>query len=87
MCIDYKSLNQQTRLEKQPLPKIDYLLDQLFDNLCLSIIDLHTGHHQIAIRWGDEYKTVFFIQGWVFWVSSIAIWFEKYLLYILEINE
>ena len=59
MCIDYRALNQQTRPDKYPLPRIDDLLDQLVNANCLSSIDLYTGYHQVAIYPGDEYKTAF----------------------------
>ena len=41
MCIDYRPLNQQIRLDKYPLPRIDDLLDQLVNAHCLISIDLH----------------------------------------------
>ena len=59
MCIDCKALNQQTRPDKQPLPRIDDLLDQLVNANCLSSIYLHTGYHQVAFHPGDKYKTAF----------------------------
>ena len=59
ICIDYRALNQQTRLDKYPLPKIDDLLYQLVNSYCLCNIDLHTGYHQAAIHPGDDYKTDF----------------------------
>ena len=59
MCIDYRALNHQTRLDKQPLPRIYDLLDWLANANCLSSVDLHTGYHQVAIRPGEKYKTDF----------------------------
>ena len=45
ICIDYRALNQQTRPEKYPLPRINDLLDQLVNIHCLFSIDLHTSYH------------------------------------------
>ena len=43
MCIDYKSLIQQIRPVKYPLPRIDDPLDQLINARCLSSIYFYTG--------------------------------------------
>ena len=43
--IDYRTLNQQKRPDKYPLPRIDDLLDQLVSAHCLSSIGLYTGYH------------------------------------------
>ena len=59
ICIDYRDLSQQTRLDKYPLPRIDGLLAQLVNANCLSSIDLYTGNYKVAICPGDEYKTAF----------------------------
>ena len=45
ICIDYRALNKQTRLDKYPLPSIDDLLDQLLNANYLGSIDLYTGYH------------------------------------------
>ena len=42
---NYNSLNQQTRLNKYPLPSIDSFLYRLANIHCFSTIDLHTGYH------------------------------------------
>ena len=43
ICTDYRALNQQTRPDKYPLPRIGNLPDQLVNVHCLSSIDLYTG--------------------------------------------
>ena len=40
MCVDYRALNKQTRLDKYPLPRIDDLLDRLSSARVISSIDL-----------------------------------------------
>ena len=59
MCVDYRDLNQQTRPDKYPLPRVDDLLDWVVNANCLNSIDLHNGYYQVAIHSVDEYKTAF----------------------------
>ena len=59
MCIDYRSLNRQTRLNVFPIPRVADLFDQLGKATILSSIDLSHAYHQVCIREGDEPKTAF----------------------------
>ena len=59
MCIDYRLLNKNTRLDRYPIPRIDDLLDRLAKATIFSKIDLSQAYHQVAIQPGDEYKTAF----------------------------
>ena len=59
MYKNYRTLNQQTKPDKYPLPRIYDLLDSLVNAYCLSSIDLYTSYQQLAIRPGNEYKTPF----------------------------
>ena len=53
MCIDYWQLNKVTIKNKYPLPRIDYLFEQLQGSSFFSKIDLHSGYHQLRVRDGD----------------------------------
>ncbi|GBG66134.1 hypothetical protein CBR_g55478 [Chara braunii] len=59
MCIDYRGLNAITVKNREPLPRIDDLLDRVQGCRYLSKIDLKSGYHQIAIRPEDQHKSAF----------------------------
>jgi hypothetical protein len=49
LCVDYHKLNEVTIKNKYPLPKIEYLFDQLNGAKVFSKIDLRTGYHQLKV--------------------------------------
>ena len=59
LCIDYRQLNRVTIKNRNPLPRIDDLFDQLRITQVYSKIDLRIGYHQLRVR--DTYipKTLF----------------------------
>ena len=59
MCIDYCALNSQIIKNRYILPRIDDLLDQLYDAKRFTKIDLTNGYWQIAIAAADRHKTAF----------------------------
>jgi hypothetical protein len=59
MCVDYQLLNEVTVKNKYPLPRIEDLFDQVRGAKVFSKIDLHSGYHQMKIRWSDFPKTAF----------------------------
>jgi hypothetical protein len=62
LCIDYRPLNAVTVKNKYPLPRINLLFDQLAGAKVFSMVDLHSGYHQIKIRPEDVPKTAFSIR-------------------------
>ena len=59
MCIDYKSLNQQTVKSRYPLPRIDDLFDRLQGAQVFSSIDLQSAYYQVRLKPDDVPKTAF----------------------------
>ncbi|GJR73633.1 putative reverse transcriptase domain-containing protein [Tanacetum coccineum] len=59
MCIDYRELNKLTVKNRYPLPRINYLFDQLLGSSVYSKIDLRSGYHQLRVREEDIPKTTF----------------------------
>ena len=59
MCVDYRLLNRNTRLDRYPIPRIDAILDSLAKAKVFSLIDLRSGYHQVQIEPGHEFKTAF----------------------------
>ncbi|GKB95476.1 putative reverse transcriptase domain-containing protein [Tanacetum coccineum] len=57
MCIDYRELNKLTVKNRYPLPRIDYLFNQLQGSSIYSNIDLRSGYHQLRVREQDIPKT------------------------------
>ena len=56
---DYRMLNDKTRKDAYPLPRIDEALDSLKGATLFSSIDLAQGYHQVAIDEADIPKTAF----------------------------
>jgi hypothetical protein len=50
LCVDYRPLNAVTIKNKYPLPRIDFLFDQLASARVFSMVDLHLSYHQIKIH-------------------------------------
>jgi hypothetical protein len=59
LCIDYGGLDAVTIKNKNPLPRINDLFEQLQGARVFSKIDLRTGYYQLKIREQDIEKTAF----------------------------
>jgi hypothetical protein len=59
MCIDYRGLNEVTRKDAYPLPRVDDTLDELKDANFNTHLNLASGFWQVRVRDKDIHKTAF----------------------------
>jgi hypothetical protein len=58
-CVDYRKLNDVTRKNSFPLPRIDDTLDTLSGAKWFSTLDLKSGYWKIDVHIDDKEKTAF----------------------------
>ncbi|KAK3102100.1 hypothetical protein FSP39_008757 [Pinctada imbricata] len=58
-CIDYRKLNNATKKDAYPLPRIDTCLDCLSTAKVFSTLDLQSGYWRLEIAEEDRHKTAF----------------------------
>src|SRR5207245_10328271 len=58
-CVDYRRLNEATRKDAYPLPRIDACLDAMSGCRYFSTFDLRSGYHQVKMSEQDADKTSF----------------------------
>lgn len=63
MCVDYRLLNKKLIPDKHPLPRIDEILDGLGRARYFSVMDLHSGYHQIRLDDKSKPLTSFSTDG------------------------
>ena len=59
LVVDYRGLNKVTVKNCFPLPLIPEMLDRLHFAKVFTKIDLRNAYHQVRVKEGDEWKTVF----------------------------
>ena len=59
ICVDYRKLNEATKVASYPLPNMTETLDRLADAKFFTTIDMVSGYHQIEVAPEDWHKTAF----------------------------
>jgi hypothetical protein len=57
LCIDNRDINEVTRKDANPLPRVDDIVDELKDANFYSHIDLAFGFLQVRVRDEDVHRT------------------------------
>ena len=58
-CVDYRKLNDLTKKDSYPLPRIDSTLNELAGSTWFSTLDLKSGYWQVEVEEKDREKTPF----------------------------
>ena len=58
-CINYRQLNDRTKIDQYPLPRIDDVLDSLSGARYFSTLDLASDYWQLCVAEEDNEKTAF----------------------------
>ena len=61
-CIDYRRLNDVTRKDAYPLPRIDATLDTLHGSQWFTTLDLLSGYWQVEMDEADKHRQLFALQ-------------------------
>jgi hypothetical protein len=70
LCIDYNGLNEVTRKDDYPLPRVYDTLDEFKDANFYARLDLPYGFWQVRVRDQDVHKTAFqTLDGLMEWVA------------------
>ncbi|VEN40030.1 unnamed protein product [Callosobruchus maculatus] len=75
-CVDYRQLNNVTKKDSYPLPRIDDTLDTLAGSKVFSTLDLKRGYWQVEMDPGDKGKTAFTVRSglWQFTVMPFGMY-------------
>ena len=73
-CVDYRKVNNITRKDAYPLPRIDTTLDTLSGSQWFSTLDLLSGYWQVEVEEADRDKTAFCTTEGLFLIQGDTIW-------------
>ena len=59
LCVDYRKLNAQSRIDAYPMPRIEDILDKVGKAKFITTLDLARGYWQVPVADEDRHKTAF----------------------------
>lgn len=59
LCIDYRELNKKTHPDRQPIPRVQDIMDNLGGNTLFSLLDQGKAYHQGFMAKGSKHLTAF----------------------------
>ena len=59
LCVDYRRLNQLTKFDAYPMPRIEEMLDKIGNAQFITTLDLAKGYWQVPLCSEDKEKTAF----------------------------
>ena len=60
-CINYRQLNNITKKDSYPIPRIEDTLDMLYGKTIFSTLDLASGYFQIALDVAAKEMSAFIV--------------------------
>ena len=61
LCIDYRKLNSVAQPDPYQIPRVDDILDEVAEAVCLTKLDMNKGYYQIPMSKDSVDKTAFCI--------------------------
>ena len=76
-CVDYRRLNEISRKDSYPIPRIDETLRTIAAAKYISKVDVISAFHRIRVKNGDKWKKAFntrfgYMNGWLHLSDSPA---------------
>ena len=59
LCVDYRKLNAQSKVDAYPMPRIEDILDRVGKANFITTLDLARGYWQVPVADEDRHKTAF----------------------------